>query len=75
MEKCEPISMQENINNSSLKNAEIAVSQENPDLPMKLKFEVSSKETLDKLLAITDLTLETKEGHERNIIGKVYDSS
>ena len=52
MEKFEQTSMQENINNSSLKNAEIAISQENPDLPMKLKFEVSPKETLDKLLAV-----------------------
>lgn len=74
MEKYGTISMQENINKSSLKDAEIAVSRENPDLPMKLKFEVSPKETLEKLLAVTDLTLETKEGQERNIIGKVYDS-
>lgn len=74
MEKYEPTNMRENINNSALKSAEIAVAKENPDLPMKLKFEVSQKDTLEKLLAVSDLTLETKEGQERNIIGKVYDS-
>lgn len=74
IEKYEPTSMLENINNSALKSAEIAVSKENPDLPMKLKFEVSQKDTLEKLLAVSDLTLETKEGQERNIVGKVFDS-
>ena len=66
--------MLENINNSALKRAEIEVSKENPDLPMKLKFEISQKETLEKLLAVSDLTLETKEGEERTIVGKIFDS-
>jgi phenylalanyl-tRNA synthetase alpha chain len=64
----------ENCMKSSLKIAELEVSKENPDLPMELKFEVSSKETIDKLLTVTDLTLETAEGQERNIVGKVFDS-
>jgi phenylalanyl-tRNA synthetase alpha chain len=58
---------------SSLKKAKIEVSKENPDLPMQLKFEVSSPETISKLLSVKDLTLETENGQERNIIGKVYD--
>lgn len=58
---------------SSLKKAEIEISKENPDMPMRLKFEVSSPETIEKLLSIEDLTLPTPEGQERNIIGKVYD--
>ncbi len=74
MEKFESTNMSENINKSALKRAEIAVSKENPDLPMKLKFEVSQKETLENLLAVSDLTLETEEGTERNIVGKIFDS-
>jgi len=50
------------------------VQKENPDMPMQLKFEVSDKETIEKLLSITDLTEPTKEGVERNIVGKVFDS-
>jgi phenylalanyl-tRNA synthetase alpha chain len=58
---------------TSLKKAEIAIAEENPDLPMRLKFEVTPKETIEKLLSIIDLTLETKDGKPRNIIGKVFD--
>ena len=60
--------------NNSLKKAENAVAQENPDMPMKLKFEVSDKETIEKLLSISDLTEPAMEGVERNIAGKVFDS-
>ncbi len=58
---------------TSLEKAQIEISKENPNLPMQLKFEVSSPETIKKLLSIKDLTLPTEEGQERNIIGKVYD--
>ncbi|MSR73327.1 hypothetical protein EXS61_01840 [Candidatus Parcubacteria bacterium] len=58
---------------TSLKKAQIDVVKENPNLPMQLKFEVSSPETIKKLLAVKDLTLPTENGEERNIIGKVYD--
>lgn len=58
---------------SALKLAEIEVLKENPNLPMGLKFEVSSPQTVKKLLSVNDLTLPTKDGEERNIIGKVYD--
>lgn len=58
---------------NSLKKAKLAIPKENPDLPMQLKFEVSSPETIQKLLAVKDLTLETEKGQERNIIGKIYD--
>ena len=59
---------------SALERAAIAVIAENPDLPMKLKFEVSPKETIDTLLEVSDLTLPTPAGEERNIIGKVFDA-
>ena len=62
-----------NSENSSLKRAEKEVSKENPNLPMKLKFEVSPKETIEKLLEVSDLTIEKKDGGERNIVGKVFD--
>lgn len=58
---------------TSLEKAEIAVAQENLYLPMKLKFEVSPGETIKDLLFVTDLTSETKEGQERNIVGKIFD--
>lgn len=71
-------SMQPNMDKPVAKNAlEIAkenVSKENPEMPMQLKFEISDKETLEKLLSISDLTEPTKEGLERNIVGKVFDS-
>ncbi len=47
---------------------------ENPDLPMKLKFEVTPPETIEKLLTIDDLTLPTPEEKARNIIGIIFDN-
>ena len=58
---------------TSLEKAKQEIPKENPNLPMQLKYEVSSHETIDKLLAVKDLTLPTEDGQERNIIGKVYD--
>ena len=58
---------------TALKKAKLEIPKENPDLPMQLKFEVSSPETIGKLLSVKDLTLETENGQERNIIGKIYD--
>ncbi len=58
---------------TSLEKAKIEIPKENPDLPMQLKFEVSSPEVIEKLLSVKDLTLPTENGEERNIIGKVYD--
>ncbi len=58
---------------TALKKAKLEIPKENPDLPMRLKFEVSSTETISKLLFVKDLTLETENDQERNIIGKVYD--
>lgn len=58
---------------SSLEKAKFEVLKENPNLSMQLKFEVSSPETIKKLLSVKDLTLSTENSQERNIIGKVYD--
>ncbi len=58
---------------TSLEKAKIEIPKENPDLPMQLKFDVSSSETIEKLLSVKDLTLPTENGEERNIIGKVFD--
>jgi len=58
---------------NSLQRAELEVPLENPDLPMRLRFEVSSPDTVQRLLAVEDLTLPSQEGQERNIVGKVYD--
>ena len=58
---------------SNLEKAKLAVVKENPDLPMQLRFEVSSAETIEKLLTVKDLTIETESGQERNIIGRIYD--
>jgi phenylalanyl-tRNA synthetase alpha chain len=58
---------------SSLQKAALEVPRENPNLPMRLRFEVSTPETIKKLLSVEDLTLPTENGQERNIIGKVYD--
>lgn len=58
---------------TSLEKAKIEIPKENPNLPMQLKYEVSSPETIQKLLSVKDLTLPTEEGQERNIIGKVFD--
>lgn len=60
--------------NTALKRAEVEVLKENPDLPMRLKFEVTPKETIDKLLEVTDLTVESTDPSTRNIIGKVFDA-
>lgn len=68
-----PVDLKKDTKMSSLKTAKVEIAKENPDLPMQLKFEVSSPETIKKLLSIKDLTLPTPEGQERNIIGKVYD--
>lgn len=58
---------------SSLAKAKMEIPKENPDLLMQLKFEISSPETINRLLSIKDLTLPTENGQERSIIGKVYD--
>jgi phenylalanyl-tRNA synthetase alpha chain len=58
---------------NALEKAKIDVQKENPNLPMHLRYEVSDAETVKRLLAVEDLTLPTKEGSERNIIGKVFD--
>lgn len=57
---------------TALQKAKQEVVKENPNLPMQLRFEVSSPETIKKLLSAEDLTLPTKTG-ERNIIGRIYD--
>lgn len=62
-----------NFNKSALEIAKENVYKENPEMPMQLKFEVSDKETIDRLLSITDLTEPTPDGSERNIVGKVFD--
>lgn len=59
---------------TALGRAAIAVHEENPNLPMKLRFEVSSPLSIQALLAVTDLTMPTPEGEERNIVGKVFDA-
>jgi len=58
---------------TSLARAKRDIPLENPDLPMELKYEVSSPETIAKLRSVEDLTLPTPEGQERNIMGKIYD--
>ena len=66
------------MNNTNKKTAlEIAkenVQKDNPNLSLNLKFEVSPKEVIDKLLGISDLTLPTPKGDTRNIIGTVFDN-
>ncbi len=59
---------------SGLEIAREKVKEENPDMPMQLKFEVTDKETLGKLLSISDLTEPTAPGTERNIVGKIFDN-
>lgn len=58
---------------NSLQKAKIDVAKENPDLPMKLKFEVSTPQSIETLLKVKDLTLPSQEGEERNIIGIVFE--
>jgi phenylalanyl-tRNA synthetase alpha chain len=60
-------------NNTALKNAELEVLKENPNLPMRLRYEVTPKETIEKLMEITDLTLDEKDAQPRNIVGKIFD--
>lgn len=62
-----------NLNKSALEIAKENVYKENPEMPMQLRFEVSDKETIGRLLSVTDLTEPTPDGSERNIIGKVFD--
>jgi phenylalanyl-tRNA synthetase alpha chain len=64
---------QETLHTSNLEKARLEVLKENPDLPMQLKFEVSSTSTIERLMSIEDLTLPIEDGQERNIVGKIYD--
>ncbi|MCL4278839.1 MAG: hypothetical protein KJZ60_04025 [Ignavibacteriaceae bacterium] len=61
---------------SAIKKASIEVPKENPDLLMRLRFEVSSTEIINKLLSVNDLTLPTpnQDEQERNIVGRIYDN-
>lgn len=61
-------------NISGLERTKIEVEKANPDLPMGLRFEVSTKEVIEKLMSVSDLTMPTPEGSERNVIGRVFDS-
>lgn len=56
---------------TALKHAQEAVALENPNLPLPLRFEVSSPEIIERLLSVTDLTMPSDT--ERNIIGRVFD--
>ena len=58
---------------TALEIARKNVDLENPNLPMKLKFEVSPKEAIERLLSIEDLTLPTSNEKTRNIIGVIFD--
>ncbi len=59
---------------SALEIARQNVYLENPDLPMKLKFDVTPPEVIEKLLSIDDLTLPTPPESPRNIVGIIYDN-
>lgn len=54
---------------SALTRAEMAVNAKRPDDKL-LHFEVSSKEAIDRALAVTDLTLDDSPTHAINIIAK-----
>jgi len=58
---------------NSLEKAKIEVAKENPNLPMQLKFEVSTPDTIKKSLSISDLTLPEEEGKDRNPVGNIFD--
>lgn len=58
---------------TALKKAQLEVAKENPNLPLPLKFEVSSPEMINRALAVDDLTMPTPAGTDRNIVGKVFD--
>lgn len=57
---------------SALRQAEENVLKNNPNLPMKLRFEVSEKKTIDKLLSVDDLTL-NNDAKDKNIIGLIFE--
>lgn len=59
----------ENNKDSALKRAEIAVNAKRPDDKL-LRFEVSTKEAIDRALAVTDLTLDDAPDHAINLIVK-----
>src|SRR5215831_9687059 len=58
---------------TALQQAQAHVPQEHPNLPMPLRFEVSLPDTIQRLLTITDLTLPTPPGQERNVVGRIFD--
>lgn len=58
---------------TALRKAKAEVLRENPNLPMELRFEVSPKDIIDRLLSVEDLTLPTPPEKERNIVGKIFD--
>ena len=58
---------------TNLEKTKIETEKENPNLPMPLRFEVSSTEIIEKLLSVNDLTLPSEDIKYRNIIGKVFD--
>jgi phenylalanyl-tRNA synthetase alpha chain len=58
---------------TALQQAQAHVRQEHPNLPMPLRFEVSLPDTIQRLLTITDLTLPTPPGQERNVVGRIFD--
>jgi len=57
---------------SSLSEAQLHVSAENPDNAMNLKFEVSPNEIIEKLLEVIDLTA-SKE-HKQHIIQGIFNN-
>ena len=61
------------VEKTALETARENVLKENANLPMQLKFEVSEKETILKLLRVADLTIPTEVGKKRNIIGIIFD--
>jgi len=66
--------MTEQLSLSSLQIAALEVPKENPDMPMRLKYETSTTDVIDKLLGVEDLTMPTETDKSKNIIGKVYDN-
>lgn len=66
--------MNEKHKKTALETARENVYKENPNMPMQLKFEVSPKETIEKLLTVTDLTLPTSPEQTRNIVGVIFDN-
>jgi phenylalanyl-tRNA synthetase alpha chain len=62
-----------NLETTALQRAQQAVAAENPNLPLPLRFEVTPPDIIQRLLLVTDLTMSTAPGTDRNIIGRVYD--